>query len=247
MLDARWQTLAALALLGPALWLLQGCVPDAAPASAAIESLGLRAQQTAAPEALARLSHWAEQGSAVAQRELALALLQRPGREAEGLAALQAAGRGGDAQAAWRYGEAQRLGQHGLRPDAAAARPWLARAAELHHAEAALALARMARNGDAGPQDLSLALHWLQEASAAGSAPAMFLLANAYAQGEGTPVDPTAARLWLERAADHHYPPALQGLALALENGELGLARDPQQARELLKEASEERRNRWQM
>ncbi|MGS0756242.1 hypothetical protein ACVBEH_17350, partial [Roseateles sp. GG27B] len=55
--------------------LLLGCAPSLPGDAAAIESVGMRALQTRDSEALSQLEAWSRQGSAVAQRELALALL----------------------------------------------------------------------------------------------------------------------------------------------------------------------------
>lgn len=235
----------ALALAGALLWPLSGCGPEVPPPTAAIEALGMQALQTREPGALAQLKRWSAAGSAVAARELGLALLARPERVAQGLAALRRAAGGGDAEAAYRLGEAQRQGLHGLQPDATAARPWLERAAALGQADAALSLAWLARA--ATPPDEASALRWLQAASRAGQGSAMFLLANAYAQGLGTPVDQAQARHWLKAAAERHHPAAMQALALALQDGSLGFERDAGEAQELLREAGEERHNRWRM
>lgn len=221
------------------------CSPKAPIDVPAIESVGLLAIHARKPEALAQLRRWSDQNFAVAQRELALALLRDSSTRAEGLSWMQRAAQNGDAEAAFVLGEAQRVGSHGLKADAFVARPWLQQAANAGHADAALALARMARNGDAGPRDALVAVHWLQIASERGAAQAMFLLSNAYADGEGAPVDLDKARKWLEAAADKHFTPAIQAYALALENGSLGFEKDPVLARELFAEASEERRNHW--
>ena len=224
---------------------VSACSPQAPLDTPTIESVGLLAIHARKPEALAQLRRWSDQNFAVAQRELALALLLDSASRAEGLNWMQRAAQNGDAEAGFVFGEAQRVGSHGLKADASAARPWLQQAANTGHADAALALARMARNGDAWPRDERVAVHWLQLASERGAAQAMFLLSNAYANGEGVPVDLDKARKWLEAAADKHFTPAIQAYALALENGSLGFDKDAAQARELFAEASEERRNRW--
>lgn len=226
---------------------LAGCSPDRAPPadSAAIESVGILATQAGQPEALARLSRWARQGHPVAQREYALALMRTTAAPGEVLLWLERAARGGDGEAAYLAGQARLQGRWGLQANPAAATPWLERAANAGHADAALALARLWRNGEAGQRSDSEALRWLQRASEQGNAQAMLLLSNAYAEGLGTPVRLDQARHWLEAAADRHFPAALQAYALALESGALGFERDPQEAQHLMKEATEERRNRW--
>jgi len=236
---------------GPACLLLllaalmgSACAPR--PGSAEIEAMGVRASQARQPAALAQLQAWSQAGNAVAQRELALALLrEKAARWPEGLDWLRRAALGADAEAAYLLGEATRLGRHGLRPDAGAARPWLEQAARAGHADAALALARLWLNGDGVGADAAAGLHWLQAASQGGNPQAMLLLSQAYAQGRGTAPSQALARHWLEAAADKHHPAAIQAYALALQNGELGLAVDGQLADELLAEATAERHNRW--
>lgn len=231
-----------------AVWvaLLCGC-SSPPPDNAAMESLGILASQAQQPEAQATLRGWAEHGNAVAQRELGVALLSTPGQSPEAIGLLERAALNGDAEAGFVLGDAWRLGRFGLQADAANARIWFERGARQGHADAALALARMARNGDAGARDDAAALHWLQTASERGNPQAMFLLSNAYAQGLGTPVVLDLARKWLEASADKHFPPAIQAYALALEDGALGFEPDRVAAAELMHEAEEERLNRWNM
>lgn len=213
--------------------------------TAAIESVGMQALQTHDAEALDRLTQWSRRGSAVAQRELALALLTTPSQQVRALQWLALAAKGGDAEAGYLLGEAHRTGRAGLWPDALAALPWLELAASKHHADAALSLARYWNNGEPGKRDERQAVRWLHAAADWGSPQAMFLLSNAYAEGQGVSIDLAQARRWLEAAADHHFGPALQAYSLALEAGALGLTADGTQAREVLQEAREERRNRW--
>jgi TPR repeat protein len=236
---------AGFALLTPVLVALAACAPPMPTDSVAIESVGMRALQTRDGSALGRLNAWSQQGSAVAQRELALALLPDAHEQARAVKWLTRAAVGGDAEGAYLLGEAHRVGRAGLKPDAVAARPWLEMAAKRNHADAALSLARLWRNGESGPRDDVQAAHWLLASANGGNSQAMFLLSNAYAEGQGVAVDLVQARRWLEAAADHHFGPAMQAYALALESGDLGLDRDGEQARELLQEAREERRNRW--
>ena len=228
---------------------LAGCAPDLPRNAAAVESLGMRAAQTHAPDALATLQSWAERAPAelapVAARELGLALATDPARSPEAVRWLTHAALAGDAPSAYALGEAHRRGGLGWAPDAAAARPWFDRASRAGHAEATLALARAARNGDAEPRDPVRAFALLQQASPGGSATAMYLLSQAYAQGEGTAADADLARHWLEQAAEQHLPAAMQDWALALGDGRLGVTPDAQAASEQWREAREERRNRW--
>ncbi len=228
---------------------LAACAPAPPRDAAAVESLGMRALQTGDDAALRTLQHWAEQGRAglatLSARELGLALAADPTRGPEAVRWLTRAAEAGDAQAAYALGDAHRRGALGWTPDAAAARPWLLRAAAAEHPAALLALALAARNGDAEARDPARAFALLQRASRGGSAQAMYLLSQTYATGEGTAPDAGLARHWLEQAAEQHHPAAMQDWALALEDGRLGVARDAQAAREQWREAGEERRNRW--
>lgn len=235
-----------LGALGLAL-LAAACTPAVPKEPAAIEALGQRAAQAGHADALAQLQGWAEAGSVLAQRELGLALLRQRPDPRPGLSWLDRAARAGDAEAAFQWADIQRLGRHGLQPDPEAARPWFEQAARAGHAEAALELARLLSQGAGMAHDEQEASRWLLRAAHGGSPAAMFLLAGRYEQGQGLGADAAAARRWLEQAADRHYPPAIQAYAQALEEGRLGLARDPVQAAELLREAGEERHNRWNM
>ena len=241
MTAAAWW---AAGLLGLA---LVGCGAPPVPTNPAeIESVGILATQARQSEALAKLRTWSERDqNPVAQRELALALLQERSQQAQGLQWLERAAQSGDGEAGYQLGEALRLGRYGLSLDAPKARGWLDHAARHGSMDAALSLARMWRNGDGGARDEANAFQLLKTAAERGNAQAMFLLSSAYSQGQGTAVQWERARYWLEAAADHHYPPALQAYALALENGELGFAKDRSLARDLLAEAAEERPNRW--
>jgi len=223
---------------------LTACAPHP-PSSAEIESMGVRASKAHQVKALQQLESWSQSGFPVAQREFALALLPNSTRWAEARDWLMSAARKGDAEAAYLLGDAYRIGRYGLQPQPAQAIPWFELAARKHHADAELALARQWRNGDGTARDDAKAFQWLKQASEHGNSQAMFLLSQCYAEGQGTAVSLADARRWLEASADRHYSTAIQAYALALQNGELGLEKNPQEAAELLVEASEERRNRW--
>ncbi|WP_374349544.1 tetratricopeptide repeat protein [Chitinimonas sp.] len=226
---------------------LAACAPvdSHMPTSAEIESTGLLAGPGRQADAEARLLRWAERGDAVAMRELALVYLARPAQQSEAMRWLQRGAEAGDDEAAFQLAEQLRVPAHGRQADLPRAWQWYRYAAEHQHAKAALALARMARNGDGVVRDLKLAAQWLQFASDHGNAQAMFLLSNAYLAGEGVPRNPLMARHLLERSAERDYPVAIQALALAVQGGDLLIPKDEVRAGHLLKEASEERRNRW--
>ena len=74
----------------------EGTVPTSTVIEAAAMQIGPQGQ----PAAERRLQEWADQGSAVAQRELALRYLSNPAKRGEAIALFERAASAGDAQAA---------------------------------------------------------------------------------------------------------------------------------------------------
>ena len=70
------------------------------PASTVIEAAAMQIGPQGQPAAERRLQEWADQGSAVAQRELALRYLSNPAKRNEAIALFERAASAGDAQAA---------------------------------------------------------------------------------------------------------------------------------------------------
>lgn len=232
------------ALLSSAL--LFGCqMQQEKPTSAQIEVIGMKAKQEADAHAERKLIAWSEQNLPVAQRELAILYQSRPEQRADALKLFEQAARGGDVEAAFQLGDMLRIGVLGVPAAPAAAAPWYALAAQHQHAKAALALGLMVKNGNGVPRDAARAARLLTQAAELGNAHAMFLLSNIYRAGEGVAQDTAKARTWLEEAAEHEYPPALQELAMTVQLGDALSARDERRAGELMKEASEHRRNNW--
>ncbi len=217
----------------------------APPTAAEIESVAIQANQGRQEKAGRQLQQWAGLGLPVAQRELALMLQRTPAGYAEASLWFEKAGAAGDGEAAFTLGDAYYFARLGLARNAAAAWKWYGQAAQQGDDKAALMLSRMAKYGDGVPQDLALSVRWLKFASEQGNAQAMFLLSNAYLSGDGVERDARNARLWLEKSAQGDFPVAIQALALATESGDLELKKDPDRARHLLKEATEERRMHW--
>ncbi|WP_460530033.1 tetratricopeptide repeat protein [Chitinimonas naiadis] len=242
MQDLRYITATLLAI-----GLVAACArePVQPPTKAEIESTGLLATNGRQAKAQAQLLAWAEQGYAVAQRELALGYARDPKGYAMALVWFEKAGHAGDAEAAFQLGEAYRLPALGASQSLKTAWDWYRLAAEHKHPLAALSLARMARNGDGVPKDVQLGARWLNTASELGNPQAMFLLSNAYLEGEGVPRNPLMARRLLELSAERHYPAALHALAMAVEGGDMLMLKDQERAGWLRKEAAEEARNRW--
>ncbi|PFH12316.1 hypothetical protein BCF11_4794 [Collimonas sp. PA-H2] len=217
----------------------------AAPGSAQLESLGVLARQGRQASAVDQLQAWAQRGSAVAQRELALAYEDTAASEKDAAFWLSKAAQGGDREAAFVLAGAYYNGKLGLGKEPVLAAQWYKKAAAQDDERAALMLSRMAKYGEGMPQDLRQSVSWLQQASANGSAQAMFLLSNAYAAGDGVPQDLALAHSWLEKSAQGDFPPALQSLALAMDAGSPNAEKNPERSYHLLKEATEERRMHW--
>ncbi len=234
-------------LISAGMLLATACAEQAKapPTAAQIESLAIQADQGRQQKAESQLRLWAEQGMPVAQRELALMLQRAPEGYADARKWFEQAGAAGDGEAAFSLGEAYYSARLGLARDAAAAWKWYSQAAQHGDDKAALMLSRMAKYGDGVPQDLALSVKWLKFASEQGNAQAMFLLSNAYLAGDGVQRDQHSARIWLEKSAQGDFPVAIQALAMATEGGDLQLQKDPDRARHLLKEATEERRMHW--
>jgi len=241
---SRLRTAAALAC---SLLLMLACTTHIKqnPSAAEIESVGMLANNTQQPEALQTLTVWAQQGNIIASRELGNALAGNTGRQIEALHWLRQAAEGGDRAAQFSLAEVNYKGQLGSPQNYAQAWQWYWAASRQQHNKASLMLSRMCKYGEGVPLDINQSVQWLQTASDQGNAQAMFLLSNAYASGEGVKTDPLLARLWLERAAEGDFPVAIQALAMELSGQPEIKDQDPQRARHLLKEATDERKMRW--
>ncbi|SDG84611.1 MULTISPECIES: hypothetical protein [unclassified Duganella] len=73
---------------------------DAIPSSTVIEAAAMQIGPAGQPAAERRLQEWADQGSPVAQRELALRYLSNPDKRHEAMQLFERAASAGDAQAA---------------------------------------------------------------------------------------------------------------------------------------------------
>ncbi|MYM71713.1 hypothetical protein GTP55_19105 [Duganella sp. FT109W] len=73
---------------------------DAIPSSTVIEAAAMQLSPSGQPAAERRLQEWADQGSPVAQRELALRYLAQPDKRREAMQLFERAASAGDAQAA---------------------------------------------------------------------------------------------------------------------------------------------------
>jgi len=224
---------AATAALAAGLSLRNGSSERAALAAVSTEQLAVRAGAGRDAQALQQLRYRAQGGVAQAQQALGSVLASTEGADrTEAMQWLQAAQQQGDAQASYLLGRL-RLSSGVLHAEAQAASDF-ERAAAAGHAGAALQRGLMARRA----QDPVAAARWLAQAAQAHDPQALFLLANATREGNGVPRDEARALALYREAAALEYPPAHQALAMAYERGELGLARDSEQAREALAEVA---------
>jgi hypothetical protein len=215
------------------------------PVPTEIESIGMLALHGQRLDAVRKLKHWADSGSAVAQRELGLFYASAPNGQAEAVKLLTKAAEGGDMQAQYHVGKALQEGKLGLKPDYPQAWKWLEASAKQGLGKASYLLARMAKYGQGVPLSLELSVHWLQEGSKQRDPQAMYLLSNAYASGEGISRNMMLARYWLTMSAESDYNVAIQALAMELDG--LGGTESPfaQRSRQLFKEAKDHRLMRW--
>lgn len=238
---SNFLSLRRLVLLGATSFSLMAC--QRWPDTAQIEHLGIQALHGRDQHALQQLQGWAESGMPVAQRELALALTLMENTQQQALIWLEKAALGQDREAQFHLAEANYKARWSMPQNYQQARHWYLEASAQGHGQASLMLWRMAKYGEAQPVNLPDSIKWLQTASQQGNPQAMFLLSNAYAAGEGVARDPQQARHWLEQAAELEYPVAIHELALQLN--QLDNPEEAKRARELLKEASDERLLNW--
>ncbi len=213
------------------------------PDSAQIENWGIQALHGRDQQAIRHLQQWAEWGLPSAQRELALALVLVENTQQQALIWLEKAALGKDREAQFHLAEANYKARWTAPQNYPQALHWYQAASAQGHSQASLMLWRMAKYGEAQPANQPDSIKWLQTASQQGNPQAMFLLSNAYAAGDGVPRDPVQARHWLEQAAELEYPVAMHELALQMDQTDNPEA--SRKARELLKEASDERLLRW--
>ena len=105
----------------------------------------------------------------------------------------------------------------------------LRQAADAGHAPAQ---ARLADLLDVAEQDAQ-AVALYRKAAEQGNAAGEFGLGRMLTQGEGVARDVPEGLRWIQRAAAGDHAPAIEWLARAHRSGDLGLARDPQEAARL--------------
>lgn len=141
------------------------------------------------------------------------------------------------AQGYWGYLLA---GGIGVERDGAAARLWLARAAEQELGSAQLNLGLMLLVGKGGEPDLASGITWIQRAAEGGEVAAQAKLAEfAYFGHEALPQDPAVAARWARQAAEQGDAWSQNLYGTLLESGRLG-AVDRAAAMEWYRKAAEQ-------
>ena len=83
------------------------------------------------------------------------------------------------------------------------------------------------------------AVYWYRRAADLGSAEGQFNVGRMYLQGDGVEQNNEQAVTWITTAAENGFVPAMRVLATNFQQGGLGLAADPEQARLWLQKAAE--------
>lgn len=205
-----------------------------------IERLRLKAQAAPQTDALAQIRLAADQGNRNARRVAAFLYLNKTDYVSwqTGLEYARLAAKQGDPESFYLLGQAYFNGHATLTqmPDYGRARHWFELAAEHGSAKAQYFLGLIYKNGYGIAADPKAASNWFQQSVDHGNADAMFMLGNAYAHGDGVKPDVKRARKLYQAAASLEHPLASQTLAFALQQGELGFARNQDQADELMLE-----------
>ena len=102
----------------------------------------------------------------------------------------------------------------------------LRRAADQNHAVAQARLADLLHAAEFDKEALAL----YQKAAEQGEAAGEYGLGRSYADGTGVPRDAALALEWYGKAEKKNYAPALDALARAYRTGDLGLAKNLEQA-----------------
>ena len=105
----------------------------------------------------------------------------------------------------------------------------LRKAADQNHAPAQAGLADLLHAAEFDQEALVL----YRQAASQGDAAGEFGLGRMYADGAGVPRDPVLALEWYRKAEKQNHAPTLDALARAYRTGDLGLAKDLEQANAL--------------
>lgn len=161
------------------------------------------------------------------------------GKQAEGLAKLEAAADAGSAEAMAMLGWLYLNTSEGLpERDAERGIAYYRQAAEAGNAEAANNLAIHYTHGIGVPMDKTLGLQWFLRAAALGYAPAMTTVGLFYETGTVVAADPAQAQDWYHKAAKAGDAQGMYNLGMFLARGVAGPA-DPERGRKWLEAAAE--------
>jgi len=161
------------------------------------------------------------------------------GKQAEGLAKLEAAADAGHAPAMAMLGWLYLNNSEGLpAPDAERGIAYYRQAAEAGNAEAANNLAIHYTHAIGVPLDTTLGLQWFLRAASLGHAPAMTSIGLFYETGTVVPADPAQAQDWYHKAAKAGDAQGMYNLGMFLARGVTGPA-DVERGRKWLQAAAD--------
>ena len=109
--------------------------------------------------------------------------------------------------------------EHLVKGEFVLARPFLEKAADAGHAEAAYNLASIYVKGEGGEQNYQTAVSYLEKSSNGGYYPAMTNLGLLYAEGRGVKQNYLTARSWWLKAAAGEHADAMHNLAVIYATG----------------------------
>ncbi len=184
-----------------------------------------------------------------AQRSLASLYMDGRGVRADGRRAeilLKQAIAAGDKVAAYEYGQLLETGAGNLGSNMKAAAEQYRLAIQRRYGKAALALARLYRQGlvpapsRTAAQDMAiLGVSYLEEAAKKGEGDAAYRLAQAFADGEGVAADQARALIWFEEAMKNNHIGALMTLSDMYGRG-ITVAVDRKKATDYMRRAAEQ-------
>ncbi|MGO4467937.1 tetratricopeptide repeat protein [Pseudoduganella sp. RAF53_2] len=137
---------------------------DVVPAAPEVLALAQQVGKHGGAAAERRLREWSDQGSAVATRELGMLYRNDTAKRGEAMRLFEKAAREGDPESAFQLAEMYRTGNVSKEEATDKAWPWYVQAAEHRHAQAALTLASLARNGEGAPHSDAEVAKWLAAA-----------------------------------------------------------------------------------
>ena len=209
-------------------------------AMAVLGSLLMSSKPDASGEGVTWLRKAADQGSARAQFDLAIAFRHGIGVTADPDASmiwLRKAAEEGLPQAQAYYGALMSDGI-GISKDEAQAVEWLRKGAEQGDPDAQYNLGLAIQSGRGVARDLPAAIVWLQRAADQGQADAESKMAYFLMTGSGVPKDSAAGFVYLRSAVGHGSVEAMSNLGGVYLRGD-GVPRDPEEARRWFQRAAD--------